>query len=271
MDNDGVLTHDFDRRCEDIEKDNVLEGYAALCPEFELRQSYFNQLFTGTQFEVKMAKSQFSKKYFDRSGTHFYNLSYTTNDSTQDETYNIMAIGDNVKALKGKKQLFSARAGEAEEAWRVSYYNYTNKSSNARNLLRGSWGPYIGLEGYNTNKMSLIDIKIPNYEENLLDTYFEIRYEDSSAFYAICNRMLWDDLDEDENTMIAKNLFRGDCYIGNYTHRMCRNFQDSSAPINDDIVDQMSWKDNYTIGDSEKMVKSIEVMLMLLRWDTGLL
>lgn len=100
MDNDGVLTHDFDRRCEDIEKDNVLEGYAALCPEFELRQSYFNQLFTGTQFEVKMAKSQFSKKYFDRSGTHFYNLSYTTNDSTQDETYNIMAIGDNVKALR---------------------------------------------------------------------------------------------------------------------------------------------------------------------------
>ena len=72
--------------------------------------------------------------------------------------------------------------------------------------------------------MSLIDIKIPNYEENLLDSYFEVRYEDSSAFYSICNRMLWDDLDEDENTMVAKNLFRGDCYIGNYTHRMCRNF-----------------------------------------------
>ena len=124
LDKDGVLTHDFDRRCEDIAKDNVLEGYAALCPEFELRQSYFNQLFTGTQFEVKMAKSQFSKKYFDRSGTHFYNLSYVTNDSTQDETYNIMAISDNVKALKGKKQLFSARAGEAEEAWRVSYYKW---------------------------------------------------------------------------------------------------------------------------------------------------
>lgn len=100
LDKDGVLTHDFDRRCEDIAKDNVLEGYAALCPEFELRQSYFNQLFTGTQFEVKMAKSQFSKKYFDRSGTHFYNLSYVTNDSTQDETYNIMAISDNVKALR---------------------------------------------------------------------------------------------------------------------------------------------------------------------------
>lgn len=254
IDDDGVLTHDFDRRCKDIKSDRVLEGYAALCPEFELRQSYFNQLFTGTQFNVKMAKSKFpdNKRYFDRSGVHFYNISYVYNDSTQDEDYNIMAIGDNVKVLKGKKQLFSARAGEAEEAWRVSYYDYTNKSTNARNLLRGSWGPYIGLEGYNTNKMSLIDIKIPNYEETLMDTYFEIRYEDSSAFYSITNRMLWDDIkDEDDNSLIVKDVFRGDCYIGNYTHRMCRNFQDPEAPINDDIVDQMSWKDNYAIGDSE--------------------
>lgn len=71
LDDDGVLTHDFDRRCKDIPSKSVLEGYAALCPEFELRQSYFNQLFTGTQFNVKMAKSQFTKKYFERSGVHF--------------------------------------------------------------------------------------------------------------------------------------------------------------------------------------------------------
>lgn len=257
IDDDGVLTHDFNRRSASIKSDRVLEGYAALCPEYELKQSYFNQLFTGTRFNVKMSKSKFpaSKRFFDSSGVHFYNISYVYNDAVQDEDYNIIAIGDNVKTLKGKKQLFSARAGESEEAWRVSYYDYTNKSTNARNLLRGSWGPYIGLEGYNTNKMSLIDIKIPNYEETLMDSYFEIRYEDSSAFYAITNRMLWEDAEEDGPCFIIKDIFRGDCYIGNYTHRMCRNFQDSSTPINDDIVDQMSWKDNYTIGDSEKNAK----------------
>lgn len=254
IDDDGMLTHDFDRRCVDINANRVLEGYAALCPEFELRQSYFNQLFTGAEFNVKMSKSQFpsNKRYFERSGTHFYNISYIYNSTTQDENYNITAVGDSVKVIKGKKQLFAARAGEAEEAYRVSYYDYTNKSSNARNLLRGNWGPYIGLEGYNTSKMSLIDIKIPNYEETLLDTYFEIRYEDASAFYAISDRMLWEDIvDEDDTNYIIKNIFRGDCYIGNYTHRMCRNFQDPEAPINDDIVDQLSWKDNYQIGDSE--------------------
>lgn len=256
IDDDGVLTHDFDRRSQDISNENVLEGYAAICPEFEQKQSYFNQLFTGTEFGVKPAKSQFSQKYFNKSGTHFYNLSYIYDGTTQDDTYNITAIGDSIKTLKGKKQLFSARAGEGEEAWRLSYYNFTNKSSNARNILRGNYGPYIGLEGYNTSKMGLIDIKIPNYEENLLDAYFEIRYEDPSSFYAVCNRMTWDDLNViDSTTLSINNIFRGDCYISNYTHRMVRNFQDPSAPINDDIVDQTCWRDNYTIGDSEKNAK----------------
>ena len=60
IDDDGVLTNDFSRRYKTISSDYVSEGYAALCPEFELRQPYFNQLFTGTEFEVSMAKSQFS-------------------------------------------------------------------------------------------------------------------------------------------------------------------------------------------------------------------
>ena len=260
LDDDRVITHDFDRRRAEVT--SVLEGYAALAPEFELKQSYFNQLFTGTQFSIRLSRSRFTTRYFKRSGTHLFNLDYTTNSTSQDETYNVMAIADNVKALKGKKQLFCARAGEAEEAWRVSYYGYSNKSTKATNLLRGSYGPYLGLEGYNTSKMSLIDIKIPNYEENLLDDYFGIRYEDSSSFYAISDRELWDNLDVTDNITYSngsvisgwkvKNVFRGDCYIGNYTHRMVRNFQDPSAPINDDIVDSMSWSDNYDINDSEK-------------------
>lgn len=118
------------------------EGYAALCPEFELRQPYFNQLFTGTEFEVSMARSQFRTNKFNNLALHYYNLDYTTNSSIGSETYNITAITDNIKLLKGKKEVFSSRAGEAEEQWRVSYYEYRNKSKNARNLLRGAWGPF---------------------------------------------------------------------------------------------------------------------------------
>jgi hypothetical protein len=47
--------------------------------------------------------------------------------------------------------------------------------------------------------------------------YFQIRYQDSSAFYAISDRIRT----EDAETITC---YRGDCFIGNFTHRMVRNF-----------------------------------------------
>jgi hypothetical protein len=40
-------------------------------------------------------------------------------------------------------------------------------------------------------------------------------------------------------------FYRGDCYLCNFTHRLNRNFQDPSAPTNDEIVDTNTWKDNF--------------------------
>jgi hypothetical protein len=59
--------------------------------------------------------------------------------------------------------MFSARAGEAEEAFRYEYAARENKTSEAVNLLRGSYGPYLGISGYETAG-SLIDIKIPDFK-----------------------------------------------------------------------------------------------------------
>ena len=60
--------------------------------------------------------------------------------------------------------MFSARAGEAEEAFRYEYLGYENNTKEADNLIRGSFGPYLGIANYkNTN--SLINIKIPGYSE----------------------------------------------------------------------------------------------------------
>nr|DAU17876.1 MAG TPA: hypothetical protein [Bacteriophage sp.] len=41
-------------------------------------------------------------------------------------------------------------------------------------------------------------------------------------------------LKKDGDTYILKeSLYRGDCYICQFTHRLNRNFQDPSAPSND--------------------------------------
>lgn len=248
-DNDRLLTHDFGRRSVKIDKDNIAIGQSAICPEFELKQPYFNQLFTGSEFPVSIAQ-RYSNIYFNQNNTHFYNLN---SDKDNNNLYNsaiITAVGDNVKIVKGKNILFSARAGEAEEAWRVSYYERINKATGANNILRGSYGPYLGIEGLDNTDMCIINIHIPNYDEFLMNSYFSVRCEDSSSFYAISDRLSWDRVNK-----TVENIFRGDCFIGNYTHRMVRNFQDPSAPINDDIVDEGTWKDNYDITNEEKQAK----------------
>jgi len=65
-------------------------------------------------------------------------------------------------------------AGTAEEGFRVSYYRYRNPSETADNLLRGAYGPYLGLEGHIAlpKEMSVIDIKIPNYSDANQSEYF---------------------------------------------------------------------------------------------------
>jgi hypothetical protein len=50
----------------------------------------------------------------------------------------------------------------------------------------------------------------------------------------------------------SKVYYRGDSYVCQYTHRIIRNFNDPSAPYNDQIVDSKTWKDNYNPDKTEK-------------------
>ncbi|MGM9533300.1 hypothetical protein [Intestinibacter sp.] len=59
-------------------------------------------------------------------------------------------------------KLFSARAGEAEEAFRYEYINQELKSTDASNLLRGSYGPYLAFDGYKYPG-TLVNIYIKDY------------------------------------------------------------------------------------------------------------
>jgi hypothetical protein len=149
--------------------------------------------------------------------------------------------------------MFSARAGEAEEAFRYEYAGRENKTTEAVNLLRGSYGPYIAITGYEYAG-SLIDIKIPGFNISNIQDYFKIRYADKRSYYAISDRIDlgviddWMTLNNDYYTL-NNGLFRGDCYICQFTHRVNRNFQDPSSPTNSTIVDEKCWHDNYEVTD----------------------
>lgn len=242
--NNRNLTHDFNQRIRLVQGNYVSSGTAAICPEYELNQPFYNQFFTGTEFIINpIAKGDSSVKS-NVLRSYYININ-SKSDSSQFKA-NIIGVSDNIKAVRGKNLMFSSRAGEAEEAAKFAFMGYLDKAnSKATNIMRGAFGPYIGLESLNNiENLTLVDIKIPGYNETLMEEYFNIRYRDNSSFSAISDRYSIDDYKD-------PTIFRGDCYICNFTHRMIRNFQDPEFPINDVIVESDTWKENYTIDEEE--------------------
>ncbi len=233
-------------------KENKYEvSPAMLCPEYDINSSYLNTLFNGQQFVAYLQERCTVNKLLYN---HFA-VRPTITPLEELVSINIIGVEDNVKLVSIGENLFSARAGEAEDATKYEYFRQENKSKDATNLLRGAYGPYLGISGIDVQgTCDLYTIKIPGYQKSNIDTYFSIRMQDESPFYPISYRMSIENTSkyftkQRDYYSLNDPLYRGDCYICRFTHRVNRNFQDPSAPINDKIVDPNCWKNNYDIED----------------------
>lgn len=238
----------------------------AICPEYDVRQSYFNHLFTGTEYVVRKADIQPSMTTLSRdiyNDRHYYVDSYYGRREEQFSRAKIIGVGDNVPIAAVEDYNFRGRAGEAEEGFRFRYIESKNKKKEATNLIRGAYSPYLGIIGDQVTIGSIINIYIPGYSEAQMSTYFNTRYEDNSPYYSVSSRLSLANIDsllslqkagDDLYTYIVP-CYRGDCYICNFTHRLNRNFQDPSAPTNDEVVDENTWKDNYDTENTENNAK----------------
>ena len=258
-----TLTNEFNSRYVDISKKEIKE-FAAICPEYDINPAYYNSLFNGSNFIVKEALDSYSNDLNQDiyNPRHYYTNKHTIGGDNNLYKTKILGVEDNVKLVAIDDTFYSARAGEAEEAFRYEYITKKEVTENATNLLRGSYGPYLGISGYN-DIGKIIDIKIPEYSTANLPEYFKIRYNDNASYYAISDRYSMDEYEKDfkteSNSCTLRNpLYRGDCYICQFTHRVNRNFQDPSAPINDDIVDPNCWKNNYKVTDGVVSKESFE-------------
>ena len=269
---DRVLDNGFEDRLYVFDNSAKVRTEAAICPEYDVDTAYLNTLFSGDSFTIAESDVQPGNQYLSNSDRNYYTEGSTKGNPNNIYNVKIIGVEDNVKLVAINDNLFSARAGEAEEAFRYEYLEKENKITEASNLVRGSYGPYLGITGYSYSG-KLIDIKIPGFNTITQEDLFKIRYADKSSFYAISERMDlkhledWFDLSSivnapgntsEINVNLLSNLYRGDCYICQFTHRLNRNFQDPSAPINDKIVDPNCWKDNYEISDNVLKTENFE-------------
>lgn len=238
----------------------------AICPEYDVRQSYFNHLFTGTEYVVRKADIQPSMTTLSRdiyNDRHYYVDNYYGRREEQFSRAKIIGVGDNVPIAAVEDYNFRGRAGEAEEGFRFRYIESKNKEKEATNLIRGAYSPYLGIIGDQVTIGSIINIYIPGYSEVQMSTYFNTRYEDNSPYYSVSSRLSLANIDSLLSLQKAGGdlytytvpCYRGDCYICNFTHRLNRNFQDPSAPTNDEVVDENTWKDNYDTENTENNAK----------------
>ena len=269
------LKHDLEERY--IIKDASKNSPDALIvPDYQVNQPYYNQFLTGDNFTVALTYEQpiynyLNDGYFESEERHFYVSSYVTQNDNRSYKVNLVGVPDGCPIKMIGEDKYCARAGYPEEAHQYefigsAYEDSENKKANS-DVIRGNFGSFVGMKGYRGHACDQVNIMIPGYRENNLFEYVQLRAQDTSAFYAISDRIDINEINKEtsflkESEHIAKDFsetyYRGDCYICQYTHRIIRNFNDPSAPYNDKIIDANSWKDNY---DPDKPESYAEINL----------
>ena len=246
---------------------------AVIVPDYQVNQPYYNQFLTGDKFTVKLTYEQpitnfLNDGYFDSNQRHFYVSAYQTQNDNRSYNVKLVGVPDGCPIKMIGETKYSARAGYAEEAYKyefqgTEYADSANKKSNS-DIIRGNFGSYVGMESYTGHACDQINIMIPGYQENNLFNYLQLRAQDTSAFFAISDRIDINTINQNNSilqqnvqniTLYEQELYRGDCYICQFTQRINRNFNDPSAPYNDVIVDEDSWRDNYDPDKPENYSK----------------
>lgn len=261
----GKLLQDYDKRLYILANSASSSAIVtAICPEFMLNQSRYNSLFTGTKYVIRTTNKYGSLSQKDNDH-RMYTATQSNSIATSShiDTAKIISVTDDVSSVAIGEDIFRSKLGDAEEAYQFRYIETNNRSdSEAYNLVRGIFSPYLGIVAHNNIAYNtIINIYIPGYSESQMSNYFSIRYDDNTAYYSIGDRIDintaihdWKKYDNN-NSYQYTTLARGDCYWCTFTHRVNRNFADSANPYNDEVLDEDTWKNNYDANDSEKLQK----------------
>ena len=232
------LTNDYKSRIEAGQED-TRGRRGAICPDYDVNSPYLNSLFCGETFIITESTQD---NYFVQDGDsrRFYLSNPIDMDQDSKTSVKILGVEDNVKQLSLNKKLYTSRSGEAKEfKWAECTVSTDEKESfNPQgapiyDYIRGIFGPYLAIDGYN-QKSRMINIYPMQSFYQSSATKYSIRSTDASPYTAISDRYSIQELSE--NT-----YYRGDSYICTFTHRLNRNFQDSTSPANSTIVDDLSF------------------------------
>ena len=243
---DGKLSTNFQKRkasVERIECSGLLSLDAATIPTLQ-------STFDGSNFYITTNTSAGSLETDDKNYRHFYVTAGSASKQTLIAHTTYINSDTPLRYINGYS--YSTKCGAAEDVSQFSFLGKRVTGTTDLALIRGLYCPYLGVST-TLQDNTVYTIKIPNYSRSFIKNYFKIRQNDNSPFFAISDRMSLDEKSLD--------VFRGDCYTNTVTMRINRNFIDSEVPVNEIIMDDTTWLDNYkgyfnTVNGKEENDKS---------------
>ena len=257
------LVQDYESRLREVDYSKQTDKQiGAICPDYIIKMPFFNQLFTGSKFKIEKAQQSNPDAQLtlaDNSSRIYRVKTHTYNYVKQGEqdTY-IVGLQDGQTSVVTNNVFFRAKAGNAEEAFRYRLVGDLQKQSdkgtltseqlqNSNELVRGIYSPYLGLCKIGNSELSTdtyYNIYYPDWTSTNMKEYVSIRIQDNSEYYPISDNIALPVSDYNQD------FFRGDNYFCNFTWRVNRNFQDSSAPTNDIIVEPDTWNQHFKPQDN---------------------
>lgn len=259
---------------------NHVQNKAMIVPEAQIRQPIFNSLFTSSEFQVeeyKKLKTEVKPQIINGKHLYLTNDQYNKSVDNVIKTQKLTIVPDSLKITTDGENYFSAMAGEQGEVLQVVDVNYNmtqvagadvgkeNKIlTESNSKIRGQFGMYVGTDNSWYDYGTIVNIRANDYNPES-KTYninqYTLRSNTNEPYYAISDRLeilnFTSDVDINNYQGIVQeigNFYRGDCFINQVTHRLHRNFTDNDLPLNDDIVDTLTWYNNYVVVQKTELV-----------------
>ena len=262
---DRKVTNNYNDRLYDYDitttgKDSLYEGekvtkkaYAGICPDFLLNQSYYNQIFNGSQFRLSaITDDNFLIRTNSKSRIYKENNNSTQTNGKSNTKVTINSVTENVSVVAIQDKIYRLEIGKAEEAYRFEYagpelaVDEGEEKDKITRVVRGIYSPYLAI--YSDTKLKTgITYNIYRNVNINTDQEFQNRMDSFEPFYAISDRYNFSKL-EGGNSLTC---FRGDCFLNTFTYRLNRNFNDPSLPNNDKIINEDTWIESYTTLNPE--------------------
>ena len=120
-----LLTDDVSEHLRHLDE-KYLESNGAICPDYDVNLSYLNSLFTGSEFIVQ---ELYQKPLQTTSNPRLFESNEVSTSNRYYNKVKIIGIEDNMKMVGIDNSLFSARAGEAEEARHFAWVGEDGKAA----------------------------------------------------------------------------------------------------------------------------------------------